>query len=264
MSDPLLLEVEDRRQRRVKRIVMRDFTFLVLGIAAASVMSWLELHAADVDLRGGDASDLAQKGIVDAGYIATRPLHDFLKKHRRWNDMLAFINTIIGVLGPGIYMVYKTLWVGDYEPIFRYGAISVLRSCCGWFTYLPPDPSYLMSNYDFPDISQCLIKECGDPEFGEVHPFVSFFSGHVATLVVVANHAYLHGHRNLGLFFHVFDIFQIIRLLATRGHYSIDIIIGFFMAVYVSNPAGRLGRYYSRGEKSFHDLFVPTTATEAL
>lgn len=34
-----------------------------------------------------------------------------------------------------------------------------------------------------------------------------------------------------------------------------------YMAVYVSNPAGRLGRYYSRG-KSLSDI-VPMNATEA-
>jgi hypothetical protein len=47
----------------------------------------------------------------------------------------------------------------------------------------------------------------------------------------------------------VFNVFQIIRLLATRGHYSIDIIIGWCVAVYVSTPAERLGRHYSRGMK---------------
>lgn len=46
---------------------------------------------------------------------------------------------------------------------------------------------------------------------------------------------------------HVLNVFQILRLLSTRGHYSIDIIIGWVVAIYVSNPADRLGLYYSRG-----------------
>ena len=258
MPSPTDQEEEERR----KRIVRRDAVFLTVAVIAASIMSYIELHAGDVDLRGGDPSDLTQKDIVDTGYIMTKGFHGFLKANRRWNDFFAFLNTIIGVLGPGIYMVYKTFWVGDYEPVFRYGAISVLRSMCGWCTYLPPDPAYLASNYDFPDITQCLIKECGDPELtDQVNPFVSFFSGHVATLVVVANHAYLHGHKKLGLFFHFFNILQVIRLLATRGHYSIDIIIGFYMAKSVSNPAGRLGRHFSRGVKSMED-FVGNISTE--
>jgi hypothetical protein len=86
----------------------------------------------------------------------------------------------------------------------------------------------------------------------------------VATLVINANHMYLHGFRNLAIFFHVFDIFQIIRLLATRGHYSIDIVIGWYMAVYVSNPAGRLGRHFSRGDKSLPELLVPVSSQAVL
>jgi hypothetical protein len=66
---------------------------------------------------------------------------------------------------------------------------------------------------------------------------------------------YINGFENLGIFFHVFNVFQIIRLLATRGHYSIDIVIGWYMAVHVSHPAGRLGRHFSRGDKSMEELF---------
>lgn len=80
-------------------------------------------------------------------------------------------------------------------------------------------------------------------------------------MVTTANHMYVHGYRNLGLLCHFFNVLQIIRMLATRGHYSIDMIIAWYMAVYVSNPAGRLGRYYSRG-KSLRDV-MPESATEA-
>lgn len=251
-------------KERLKRIVRRDVTFIVLGAIAASIMSWMELHAGEAEYRGENAADSVDRtrGVIDTGYIVTRPIHDILKANRFWNDVFAFINTVIGVFGPGIYFAYETIWVGDYEPVFRYICISILRSLCGWFTFLPPDPSYLMSNYDFPDIMQCLTKECGDPETAEINPFVSFFSGHVATLVITANHMYLKGNRKLAIFFHAFNVFQIIRLLATRGHYSIDIIIGWYMAVSVSNPAGRLGRYFSRGDDSFTEA-MPATATEA-
>ena len=256
------------QQEKLKRIVRRDAAFLLLGAIAASIMSWMELNAGNVEVRGKDMVDAQGKladhhGIIDAGYIATTPLHNFLKANRVWNDALALINTVVGVFGPGIYMAKQTLWCGDYEPVFRYLCISVLRSLCGWFTFLPPDPSYLMSFQDFPDIIQCLTKDCGDVETAEINPFLSFFSGHVATLVICANHMYLKGSRKSSIFFHVFNVLQIIRLLATRGHYSIDIIIGWYMAVRISNPAGRLGRYFSRGDASFEGA-LPSTATEAL
>ena len=46
---------------------------------------------------------------------------------------------------------------------------------------------------------------------------------------------------------HCFNWLQAIRLLATRGHYSIDLIIGYVVAVWVSSPAERMGLYYSQG-----------------
>merc|ERR1712107_150016 len=52
--------------------------------------------------------------------------------------------------------------------------------------------------------------------------------------------------KHWGIFLHLVNIFQILRLLATRGHYSIDILVGWLVAVYVSNPAERVGRWYSR------------------
>ena len=42
---------------------------------------------------------------------------------------------------------------------------------------------------------------------------------------------------------------------------SIDIIIGWYVAIYVSRSAGRLGRYYSRG-KRFRD-FTPKSGQDA-
>jgi hypothetical protein len=116
---------------------------------------------------------------MDAGFILTKPLHDYLEANRWANDLLAAINSIIGVFGPFVYMGYQTAWVGDYDVIFRYLVISAIRSLCGWVTFLPPDPSYLVSHYDFPDIAQCVIKDCGDPRNAKIQPFVTFFSGHV-------------------------------------------------------------------------------------
>ena len=230
-------------EARVKRILRRDFLFLAIAMVAGSLMSFIEMNAGDASLRGGVADE---RGIVDTGYILTAPLHAWLQDHRDWNDFFALLNTL-ALAFPGIYTIYVTLLFGDFDLVFRYLATHILRSFCGWFTYLPSSSEYLMSYSDVPDIWQCLLKECGDASKEPVQPFVSFFSGHVATMVCCANHAYINGYRRLGVFMHVLNALQVVRMLATRGHYSIDMIIGWCMAVYVSRPAGRLGRYFSRG-----------------
>jgi hypothetical protein len=54
----------------------------------------------------------------------------------------------------------------------------------------------------------------------------------------------------------------LVFMLAYMGHYSIDTIIGWYVAVYVSAPAERLGRYYSRQGASVENL-MPKTPREA-
>ena len=105
-----------------------------------------------------------------------------------------------------------------------------------------------MSYYDFPEVFLCLFHhDCrtvsGIPS---TVPFVTFFSGHIATILIIANHLYTRRYKRLSILLHAFNWFQAIRLLATRGHYSIDLIIGYVVAVFVSSPADRLGWYFSR------------------
>jgi hypothetical protein len=113
--------------------------------------------------------------------------------------------------------------------------------------YLPPDPEFLMSYYDFPEVFLCLFQQDCTSASGipSVVPFVTFFSGHIATILIIANHLYMRRYTRLSILLHVFNWFQVIRLLATRGHYSIDLIIGYVVAVFVSSPAEELGWYFS-------------------
>ena len=102
----------------------------------------------------------------------------------------------------------------------------------------------------------CFIQDCS-PESQNIQedglqatvivPFVTFFSGHIATLLIIANHLYMRKHTRASVVLHCCNWFQAIRLLSTRGHYSIDLIIGYVVAVFVSSPAERLGLYYSCG-----------------
>lgn len=224
LTTPPTEEQKAAETRRIRRIIWRDFAFLILAGVGAHIISYVELHASEAELRGGISSP---HGVVDTGFILTTTVHTFLKEHAGWNDFFAALNSI-ALMIPMIYTVYITLWKGDFDLAFRYFAMHLLRSFCGWFTYLPPDPTYLPSNYDFPDIFQCLtIKDCSQAPEPEILPFVSFFSGHVSTVVTTANHMYMHGFWNLGIFCHVINVLQIIRLLATRGHYSIDVIIAW-------------------------------------
>lgn len=55
-----------------ENIVWRDFTFLAVALILASVMSFVELHSSEVEMRGGSVEDVSRGGIVDTGFILTR------------------------------------------------------------------------------------------------------------------------------------------------------------------------------------------------
>jgi hypothetical protein len=256
-----------------KSILWRDLIFVICGGIALKIVSYVETNAAyhtrEVPLfvaifqsfYGTSMPQMDGHNIIDAGFVLTLRLHQYLADHRDINDILAFCNSLVLII-PILYVARVTLWEGDYTLSFRLLATQLFRSLCGWFTYLPPDPTFIMSIYDFPEIAQCAFQYCGSSTELQPLPFVSFFSGHVASTVIIANHMYMKpALRQYAVALHAFNVFQILRLLATRGHYSIDIIIGWVVAVYVSNPAERLGRYYSRGVNL--RTFVPGDAREA-
>ena len=133
---------DEQELEQIKSIARRDASFLLIAAIAAIIFSWMELNAGNIEYRGinSDARLLSSPNnsyqIIDAGYIATTPLYNFLKENRDWNDFFALINTVVGVFAPFLYIAWQTFWVGDYVPAFKYLFISAMRSMCGWCTFL--------------------------------------------------------------------------------------------------------------------------------
>jgi len=234
-----------------KKPLVYDF-LLLLGVALA-ITTYAEANAAH--------AQEASVTITDTGFLVTTKLHEILEKNRNLNDWLAFINSL-ALIVPLLYSVYVTSRLGDYDLIFRIIAAQLLRSFCGFFTHITPDQHYLASNYDYPDIIHCLFfKDCASGTEPEVMPFISFFSGHVANMVIAGNDMWIRDMKSLSVGVHALNAFQVIRMLATRGHYSIDILMGWIVAVYFSSSAAALGRSYSQG-MSISDLLVPISIRE--
>lgn len=228
--------LKDRR-KRFARVLLRDASFLIFVAIVLNIVDFVERNAftpSTVELNGAPA-------ITDNAFTMTEGLHVFLKQNPIVNDVLAFFNSLL-FLFSFLWTFRATMWLGDYTLVSRILMTQLFRSFCGWFTHLPPSPEFLMSVYDFPEIMHCFGYQCTTDM---AMPFVSFFSGHVATVVITANHLYQNGHVRWSVFFHALNLLQIVRLLATRGHYSIDLIIGWAVAVYVVVPADRLARWYT-------------------
>ena len=160
------LQNNQLRHERLKEAVRRDILFLFFVLLAYIIVAYVETHADDLQIRtlldnNGENCNTSTTthtsiGILDAGFILTTPLHSYLANHRDINDLLAGLNSILLTL-PLAYVVYVTIWLGDFRLSFRLIATHLFRTLCGWFTYLPPDPQFLSSLYDFPGKSALVL-----------------------------------------------------------------------------------------------------------
>lgn len=248
------------------------YDFLTVFVLLLALTSWIEANASSHHCTNSSMNTAAIDGthekamITDIGFVWTQNLHDHLTTNQSLNDWLAFGNSLV-LLIPLIYSFCVTTVLGDYELIFRIVAAQVLRSLCGWLTYLPPHAEYLASNYDYPDIVNCLFEDCKSTSVTASQPFISFYSGHVANLVICGNDMWMRGvvrSRNdprrryygaAAVAVHIVNALQIVRMLATRGHYTIDLLMGWVVAVYVTGRAGQMGRIYSKGGTALFCLF---------
>lgn len=146
-------DISNLRQQRFKAAVWRDVLFLVGGAMAYVIVGYVETHAADdirlkrtmqyysnhdvcfesdscVHFRSDDAQN---KRVLDAGFILTTPIHAYLARNRDVNDVLAMLNSFFLAI-PLAYVIYVTLWRGDFRLSFRLIATHLFRSLCGWFT----------------------------------------------------------------------------------------------------------------------------------
>jgi len=156
------IEISKQRQQRLRVAVWRDVVFLVGGGIAYAIVGYVEQHAADADIRlkriqlynnniydslctesESDTcannsvwytdDDAPTKRILDAGFILTSSMHSYLKRNREVNDILAMANSFLLTI-PLAYVIYVTLWRGDFRLSFRLIATHLFRSLCGWFT----------------------------------------------------------------------------------------------------------------------------------
>jgi len=161
-------------------------------------------------------SPMAEPGeIRDLGHN----LFDRVSKHS-WicSNCAAFLNNLL--LGGCI--VYTLIDITTYHRVtlltIHLFVLFWLRFVIGKCTALPKPQHFLP-----------LSCELGDKNF------FFLFSAHTATIMIVALHITgKYGHEWWGLFVPVL-VFQTIRLLATKGHYTADIILALALSIFLYN-----------------------------
>ncbi|GAB2228190.1 hypothetical protein Droror1_Dr00010020 [Drosera rotundifolia] len=165
----------------------------------------------------------------DLGFVATRWLNEVLAKRPALNTFLAGLNTVF-VGTQTAYISWTFLVEGRLRPGVAALFMFTCRGILGYSTQLPLPQDFLGSGADFP--------------VGNVSFFL-FFSGHVAGAVIASLDMRRLQRTELAWLFDVLNALQALRLLGTRGHYTIDLAVGVGAGLLFDYLAGK----YEEGKK---------------
>lgn len=86
--------------------------------------------------------------------------------------------------------------------------------------------------------------------------FFLFFSGHVGGSVIASMDMRRIGRHGLALIFDTLNVLQVVRLLATRGHYTIDLAVGVGAGILCDSLAGK----YEESKRISHLSCIKTNS----
>ncbi|CAK7356935.1 unnamed protein product [Dovyalis caffra] len=166
----------------------------------------------------------------DLGFVATRRLHGLLSSWPELNTLLAALNTVF--VGMQTAYILWT-WLVEGRPRATISALFMFtcRGILGYTTQLPLPEEFLGSGADFP--------------VGNVSFFL-FYSGHVAGSVIASLDMRRMQRWELAWTFDVLNVLQVIRLLGTRGHYTIDLAVGVGAGILFDSLAGKYQEFKRR------------------
>ena len=82
--------------------------------------------------------------------------------------------------------------------------------------------------------------------------FFLFFSGHVGGSVIASIDMRRKHRHGLAFIFDTLNVLQVVRLLATRGHYTIDLAVGVGAGILCDSLAGK----YEESRKMSHLSYI--------
>ncbi|KAK2651644.1 hypothetical protein Ddye_011500 [Dipteronia dyeriana] len=176
----------------------------------------------------------------DLGFVATLSLHRVLASWPELNTLLAALNTVfVGM--QTTYIVW--VWLIEGRPRATISALFMFtcRGILGYSTQLPLPQGFLGSGADFP--------------VGNVSFFL-FFSGHVAGSVIASLDMRRMQRWEMAWLFDVLNVLQAIRLLGTRGHYTIDLAVGFGAGYLFDSLAGKYEKSKRREALSHKEALI--------
>ncbi|MCD7457238.1 resistance to o-dinitrobenzene [Datura stramonium] len=158
----------------------------------------------------------------DLGFIVTVPLNRLLAARPALNTLFAGLNTVFVAMQTA-YILGTFLIEGRPRATISALFMFTFRGILGYATQLPLPEDFLGSGVDFP--------------VGNVSFFL-FYSGHVAASVIASLDMKRMERWELARVFDALNVLQVVRLLSTRGHYTIDLAVGIGAGILFDSLAG--------------------------
>lgn len=158
----------------------------------------------------------------DLGFIVTVPLNRLLAAKPALNTLFAGLNTVFVAMQTA-YILGTFLIEGRPRATISALFMFTFRGILGYATQLPLPEDFLGSGVDFP--------------VGNVSFFL-FYSGHVAASVIASLDMKRMQRWEMARVFDALNVLQVVRLLSTRGHYTIDLAVGIGAGILFDSMAG--------------------------
>ncbi|KAJ8553621.1 hypothetical protein K7X08_024299 [Anisodus acutangulus] len=158
----------------------------------------------------------------DLGFIVTVPLNRLLAARPALNTLFAGLNTVFVAMQTA-YILGTFLIEGRSRATLSALFMFTFRGILGYATQLPLPEDFLGSGADFP--------------VGNVSFFL-FYSGHVAASVIASLDMKRMQRWEMARVFDALNVLQVVRLLSTRGHYTIDLAVGIGAGILFDSMAG--------------------------
>jgi len=154
--------------------------------------------------------------VKDLGQDWLAPWHTFFN-----SIPVVYANTAF-ILGLALYGVYEAFIEQRPALILRALVCGVLRMSVGVLTQLPAPAEYVAVAGDWPP-----------PPSAECSGFIFNPSGHVVASVITSMALRRQGRTSVAWLVDAGCLLQSLRLIATRGHYTVDIITAVLLSIVV-------------------------------
>lgn len=226
--------------------------FLLMFLWGASFVMERDYGSPPGSIGNGGAFD---SGIQDVGFRLTAGLYRWFKRSPVGNDVVAGLNTLAGF--GGVLAVMPRYGPRD---VICVGLLFFGRALMGMATMLPRPQEYIGSKWDFPQTLWTLSasatqgwKSAMAMPLDETDRFFLFWSGHVTYPQMAAVRCWESGRKGwrvAAVLIQIANLTQALRMIAIRGHYTIDVLAGLLVGWAAARISpGRLGDGLSLGPR---------------